>query len=125
MYLEADQANAVYKYKSLKTKILKTDLNIRFIKKCLRHNVTPKFATINIRNTSIAASNTKIKVQKLWLKEEIKGLYKKKNYLNKLLFNAHLRVRDSIHPIIINEVLEVIDVYKRQPVNPWPAHLLG
>ena len=38
----------------------------------------------------------------------IKALYKKKNYLNKLLFNAHLKVLNSIHPIIINEVLEVI-----------------
>ena len=84
MYIEADQAKVVYKYKNLKTKILKANLNIRFIKRCLRQDITPKFAVIKIRNTSIAASNTKIKAQKVWLKEEIKALYKKKNYLNKL-----------------------------------------
>ena len=92
MNLEAGQANLVYKYKNVKMKIMKTNLNIKFIKKCLHNNITPNFSKINIQNKSLAVVKTKSIAQKIWQKEEIKQLYVKKDRLNRILYIAHLKV---------------------------------
>jgi hypothetical protein len=46
------QAKHIYRYKSLKTKILKCNANIFFNKQYLNKNVTPKYADIKVANTS-------------------------------------------------------------------------
>ena len=117
MNLEASQANLVYKYKNVKMKIIKTSLNIKFIKKCLHNNITPNFSKINIQNKSLAAVKTKSIAQKIWQKEEIKQLYVKKDRLNRILYIAHLKVLDSLHPAIISNVMELIEAQIREVVK--------
>jgi hypothetical protein len=79
----ASQAKQIYRYKSLKTKILKCNANVFFNKQCLNKNLTPKYANIKVSNTSKAAYVTQKKVCITRIKDEIKFLYKKKISLTK------------------------------------------
>ena len=51
-----------------------------------------KYDRIKIPNTSPTSKTTQKKVQITRMKEEIKYLYKKKDFLNKSLYTAHLKV---------------------------------
>jgi hypothetical protein len=86
------QASSIYHYKNLRSKILKCNANIFFNKQCLLKHITPKYANIKIPVTSKAAKVTQSKISTIRIKDEIKFLYKKKDHLNKELFQAHLKV---------------------------------
>jgi hypothetical protein len=88
----SSQATSIYHYKNLRLKILKCNANIQFNKQCLQHNITPKYARIKIPHTSHAAKFTQSKVTTIRLKDEIKFLYRQKDFLNKQLYYAHLQV---------------------------------
>jgi hypothetical protein len=54
----ASQAESIYKYKNIKTKLLQCCENIYFNKQCLINNITPLYAKIKIPHTSPAARIT-------------------------------------------------------------------
>ena len=82
----ASQANSIHLYRNLREK------NTEMLRKYLfQLGVTPQYARIKVPNTSPAAIFIQKKTQLLRIKDEIKFLYKKKDKLNKLLYNAHLR----------------------------------
>jgi hypothetical protein len=54
--------------------------------------ITPTYANIKVPNTSPAAAVTTRKTRTLRIKDEIKFLYKKKEKLNRELYNIHLKV---------------------------------
>lgn len=60
-----------------------------------KHNLTPTYAKIRIPLTSPAAVYTQQKITKIRLKDEIKFLYRKKQNLNKQLYDTH--------PVLANE----------------------
>jgi hypothetical protein len=77
----------------------------------MKQGIIPKYANIKIPNTSPAAKNTQKKVQLTRMKEEIKNLYKKKDFLNEALYKTHLQaasdwgsswelIRGSIHSTV-------------------------
>ena len=109
--LEASQATMVFKYQNVKMQLLKTNLHIKFNKFCLFHNLTPKYAIINIRSSSKSVNVTIKHAQTFYIKEEIKSLYTKKSILNKQLLKLHLQMLNSIHPAIINNVLDSCLLY--------------
>ena len=80
----------VFKYQNVKTHLLKTNLHTKFNKFYLFHNLTPKYAIINIRSSSKSAKVTIKHAQTFYVKEEIKSLYTKKSILNKQLLKLHL-----------------------------------
>jgi len=51
----ASQASIICKYRNLKHKILKYNVNIYFNKQYLNFNLTPKFVNIRIKNTSLGS----------------------------------------------------------------------
>ena len=55
--LNANQAKACYKYYKLHVKLLKTIQKIKFNKECIKHNITPKYATITIKGDNIKIIN--------------------------------------------------------------------
>ena len=89
-------------------KVIRTNLNIKFNRRCLNNNITPKFASININNKSVAAIKGKYIAQKTWIKEELKQLYIKKNKLNQLLYKAHLEMLNMLHPVMVNKAMDVV-----------------
>ena len=76
--IEADQAKLVYKFKKIKIKIFKINLNIKFNKKCLLSKIIPNYVNININSKSQAAKRAKHKAQLNWISNEIKEQYLKK-----------------------------------------------
>ena len=62
----ASQASIVCKYRNLKHKILKYNANMYFNKQYRSFNLTPKFANIRIKNTSLGSKyKTKTKICEL------------------------------------------------------------
>jgi hypothetical protein len=59
-FVDASQANSIRKFTKIKRRLSYCNANIRFNKLCLKHNVIPKYAKINIKtvNTSEAAKRT-------------------------------------------------------------------
>ena len=88
----ASQAKSIYHYKSLRSEILKCNVNMFFNKQCLTKSIIPKYASIKVPNTSKAAHNTQKKFSTIRIKDEIKFLYMKKEKLNKELYQVHLKV---------------------------------
>jgi hypothetical protein len=79
-------------FTNIKRRLSYCNANIRFNKLCLKHNVIPKYARINIKavNTSEAAKRTDKQARILRVKNEIKELYKTKVQLNKALYEEHI-----------------------------------
>jgi hypothetical protein len=86
----ASQAYSINKYKNIKLKLLQCNANIHFNKQCLQNNVIQKYAQCKVPRTSPATKFTKQKINTIRIKDEIKFLYKKKNHLNRTLYEAHL-----------------------------------
>lgn len=118
MKLDARQASMVYKYINIKVKLLKTNMHIKFNKKCLIHNIIPKYCTIHIKNTSIAASKTKQIAEIKWIKEEIKQLYSKKAKLNHLLYRTNLEMLNMIHPVLLPNAKDYINDHITKTMFP-------
>jgi hypothetical protein len=93
--------------------ILCCNANIYFNKTCLKQNITPKYAQIHIKtaNTLEAAKHTETQTRTLRVKNEIKFLYKKKQHLNKQLYDLHIQNANewgNIWNIITNETTPVL-----------------
>jgi hypothetical protein len=57
--------------------------------------VIPKYAQINVPNTSPASHNTAKKIQTIRVKDEIKFLYKEKEQLNLELYRCHIQAANE------------------------------
>jgi hypothetical protein len=87
----ASQAKSINSYKNTRSKLLKCCANIYFNKQCLAKRVIPKYADTKFQNTSLAAQCSSKKTQITCIKDEIKFLYKKKDNLNRDLYEHHLK----------------------------------
>ena len=70
---------------------MKCCANIHFNQQCLIRNVIPNYAKYKVPYTSPASEMTQKKVHIIRIKDEIKFLHKKKQKLNRNLYNAHLK----------------------------------
>jgi hypothetical protein len=95
----ASQAESIYAYKNIKTKLSQCCANIHFNKQCLSRNIIPSYAKIKVPYTSQAAAITQRKAQTLRVKDEIRFLYRKKEQLNRQLYYAHLQATHEWGPI--------------------------
>jgi len=87
----ASQAKSINLYKNMRSKLLKYCAIIYFNKQCLAKRVIPKYANIKFQNTSPVAQFTSKKAEIKRIKDEIKFLYKKKENLNRELYERHLK----------------------------------
>jgi hypothetical protein len=76
---------------NLKRKLLHCNANIIFNKSCLRQNIIPNYAEVNMKTNNRTAILAKQKAEILRVKLEIKSLYKKKQRLNILTYQKHNR----------------------------------
>jgi hypothetical protein len=70
-FVIASQAGVIYGYKNLKHKILKFDANIQFNRQCLKFNLVPKYANVEVHNASPGSQFTQRKVGKMRIKDKI------------------------------------------------------
>jgi hypothetical protein len=88
---------------NLKRKLLHCNVNIIFNKQCLRQNIIPNYAKVNMKTNNHTAVLAKQKAEILRVKLEVKSLYKKKQRLNSLTYHKHIEVANmwsNIWPII-------------------------
>ena len=110
--LLASQAQLINRYKNTRSKLQKCCANIYFNKQCLVKQITPAYVNVRIANTSPASLVTTKKAQTIRIKDEIKFLHKKKDKLNKELYNIHLKAAqewDNTWHIIQESILESIN----------------
>ena len=90
--LEACQAHTVIKFQNIKIKLLKTRLHIKFNQECITNNIIPRYAFIKINRKSETAMKIKRHAEIMWMKEELKYLYKKKAKLNRDLYLSLIHI---------------------------------
>lgn len=105
----ACQAKCIINFKKLKTKLLLVSEDIRFNKKCLNLDITPKYARIKIRNTSASAVRTQRLAERGWVNFEIRRLHARKNVINYQLYKAHLEFLNTVHPGLVQPTLQKIN----------------
>jgi len=74
----ASQAESIYLYKNVRTKVQKCCVNIYFNQQCLKQGVIPKYVQIKVSYTSPTSTIMQKKMRTTHIREEIKFLYKKK-----------------------------------------------
>ena len=83
----ASQAQNVNRYKNIRIKVA----NIYFNRQCLVNKVVRTYAQIKIPNTSSASRSMARKMQMTRIKEEMKFLHKKKEQLNRELYECQVQ----------------------------------
>ncbi|XP_049831381.1 uncharacterized protein LOC126272518 [Schistocerca gregaria] len=100
----------VHAFKRCKRNLTKTNLNIKFNKKCLSAQITPNYIKVKINSKTNTAKIVKAKCEIMWLKTEIKMLYKKKELLNKQLYNLHLQLGNCLSSLQFSYILQYIQI---------------
>lgn len=116
----ANNQNRIHKYKYLCLKYEKVREDITFNKICLSKNITPNYVQITIKSTTQAALKTLETANKIWIKEEIKSLYIKRNLIaikmkeeeNILKSNLNSQDVDQIYRYITNWIQPIIQMKK-------------
>jgi hypothetical protein len=76
---------------NIKHKLLNCNANIHFIRMCIDLKLVPKYAKTKIISHNIGISqHVTNKIHEIRVKNEIKFWYKKKQLLNKQLYDLHL-----------------------------------
>jgi dihydroxyacid dehydratase/phosphogluconate dehydratase len=75
---------------NLRRRLLGCNADIKFDNICLKGNIVPNYAVIRVTGNSKASNNTKLKAQRIRIQNESKELKKKRQYLNKELYNIRL-----------------------------------
>ena len=94
---DADTMQLVHRFRSTKEKIKRTSRHIAFNHFCLKQNITPNYAKINLKNTSYPAKQTKQTAEKLFIKNNIKHLYHQKNIHNQTAYTLHQKLARKLH----------------------------
>lgn len=106
--MEPDQVKLCYKYLKLHIKLQKIINNIKFNKKCINLEVTPKYAVIRNKNTNPTAMKTIIHAQKYRIRQEIREAYKNKNKINLEIYSTHLEILHILGYVIHENIKEII-----------------
>ena len=80
---------------SILSKLYKCNANIYFNKQCLKKQLTPSCANINVPNTSPACKHTQKELPTIRIKGEIRYLYSKKQQINLQLYHLHLALANT------------------------------
>ena len=118
----AGQARAINLFRKTRCKLLKCCADICFSKQCLAKRLIPSYANIKSQNTSPVAQFTSKKAQITRIKDEIKFLFKKKEELNRELYEHHLRAAEEwggMWQTILNFINEKLNHDMRGP--RWPS----
>jgi hypothetical protein len=99
---------------NIKRQLLSCNADIKFNQICLVYGVTPKYTAVKCTGNLISCVRTKRVAENIRIRNEIKFLYKKKQHLNRLLYESHLDnafVWDKLWTVFessINGKLEII-----------------
>jgi hypothetical protein len=84
--IDAKQAKTTHRFKNIKLKVLKCSASIWFNRHCRAMNLTPRYAQFNSITKNEWDKITKNMASRFRMGQELKFLYKKKQYLNTILY---------------------------------------
>ena len=85
----------IRKYEDLKRKLYHCNAHIYFNKQCTKKHLIPNYAKVKVPNTSPAAKFTLHKAQLMRVKDELKFLHVKKQWLNHQIYKIHLLLANT------------------------------
>ena len=127
-----DIITLVRRYESLKTKYMKLQSDIKFIKSCKKENLIPTFAKVNL---SIKNANRKLKllIARIVMESEMENKHHKKKKLKKdivlisnqlktglgvlLLHQVNIAVRSRYKGVSIRHQKKIVNLIKNQKNN--------
>ena len=89
--INAQQAGLIYKYHNIKQKLQRANVSILFNKACRAEQLQPIYVNIRVNGDNRRNHQTKLSAVKYRINLELQHLYKKKAYLNRQLYEAHLK----------------------------------
>lgn len=107
----------VHEYKYLTFKVERFQEDIKFNKQCLSKNVTPNYVQLHTKIKSQAARRTIEIANKIWIKEEIKYLYKKLNDTKSKMKIVFEEIKSQYHNETIEEILQFISDWVRPKIE--------
>lgn len=130
-FYTASQAKQFHGFLNTKIKLHKVIANLWYNKQCLVNKVIPKYAILKYKSNSQAANKTKRQFQYQRIKNEIKFLHKKKEYLNRVLYDLHLQSAivfgkfwETVYDIC-NERINKMMENKYETLNKKLVNLIG
>jgi hypothetical protein len=119
--LNAQQAKTIYRYRNIQEKLLRTNAAIWFNKRCRTQQLCPKYIHIRGSGSNKRSQKTKQQATTYRINQEIKLLYKKKQYLNQQLYHLQIegaskwqQLWNDILDHILDETNQIMnEVYKK------------
>ena len=104
------------KLENVKTKIIKLQGDIKFIKTCKRENIIPTFANVKL---AIKTGNTKLKkkIDRLILEKELENKHFEKQKLKKDFREINISLKSSLNIILYNAVFHQINIAIKSKVK--------
>jgi len=100
--INAQQAKTLNIYKNTKSKLLKTKAAIWFNKMYRLKGLKPNYISIRINGNTLRDKKTTQKAISYRLNQEIKHLCRKKQHLNQLLYQQHLKGANQYNDMLLH-----------------------
>jgi hypothetical protein len=93
----ACQADQIKLYFKLKMKFGLAERNIFFNTECVRLDVIPNYVNVKINSQSVSAKTTLEKAKMMWVSNEIKFWYQRRDVLSFYIFILHTQLVSKLH----------------------------
>ena len=100
---------AVRNYQKVKTKWMKVDQDIKFIKPCKKEHLVPKFAKVNLSIKS-RSSKLKCKISKLIMQTELENKHHEKRKLRKEIHPIEIELKSTLCLTLFNALLHQFNI---------------
>ena len=94
-----DVFTAVRNYEKVKTKLMKVDQDIKFIKSCEKEHLVPTFAKFNLSIKS-GSYKLKCKISKLMMQTELENKHQEKRKLRKEIRSSRIKLKSTLGLIL-------------------------
>ena len=104
-----DVITAVLNYEKVKTKWMKVNHDIKFIKSCKKEHLVPTVAKVNLSIKS-GSFKLKCKISKLIMQTELENKHHEKRKLRKDIRSLGIRLKSTLGLILFNALLHQLNI---------------
>ena len=104
-----DVITAVRNYEKVKSKYMKVDQDIKFIKSCKKEHLVPTFAKVNLSVKS-GSYKLKCKISKLIMQTELDNKHHEKRKLRKEIRSTGMKLKSTLGLILFNSLLHQLNI---------------
>ena len=96
-------------YEKVKTKWMKVDQGIKFIKFCKKEHLVPPFAKVNL-SIKPGSYKLKCKISKLIMQTELENKHHEKRKLRKEISSTGMKLKSTLGLILFNALLHQLNI---------------